>query len=114
MSKIKKRLKVTIIMLVAVSFLLFSSCANSLGSQELFLRVIEPADQSIVNEDAVLIKGNTIVEAVVSVNGGVATVDNKGNFSTSVFLEQGANFVEVIASDARGNEQSLVLTIFRE
>ena len=114
MNKTKNMPKIIAIMLVATFLLLFPSCAKSAESQELFLKVSEPTDQSIVNKDTVLVKGNTIPEAVVSVNGEVVEVDNEGNFSLAVSLKQGANFIEIITSDAQGDEQSLTLTVFRE
>ena len=71
-----------------------------------FLTVIEPADESIVNTNRVEVFGITIPGAVVSINGDLAEVDGEGNFNTVVFLEEGPNLIEVVASDVHGNHQN--------
>jgi len=76
-----------------------------------FLTVTQPADESIINVDKVEVIGTTIPGAVVSVNGELAEVDEEGNFTMMVVLEEGPNIIEVIASDLEGNEESHTLVI---
>ena len=76
-----------------------------------FLTITEPADNSIINTDKVEVRGRTIPRAVVSVNGELVEVDQGGNFTTMVVLEEGPNTIEVIASDLEGNEESRILVI---
>ncbi len=78
---------------------------------EFFLTVTEPADNSIINADKVEVRGRTTPGAVVSVNGELAEVDEEGNFTMIVVLEEGPNIIEVIASDLEGNQESCVLVI---
>jgi uncharacterized protein YfaP (DUF2135 family) len=65
----------------------------------------------VVQESLVLIRGRTVPDAVVSVNGQPVDVDASGNFSATVSLEKGPNSIEVIASDFRGNHQSRVISL---
>ena len=76
-----------------------------------FLTVTEPADASIITTDKAEVIGITTPGAVVSVNGELAEVDEEGNFTMMVVLEEGPNTIEVIASDLEGNEESRILAI---
>ena len=78
---------------------------------EFSLTVTEPVDESIINADKVEVMGITTPGAVVSINGELAEVDGEGNFTMMVALEEGPNFIEVIASDLEGNEESRTLVI---
>ena len=77
----------------------------------LFLTVTQPVDNSTTNSGEVEVKGRTSPGAVVSVNGELAEVDDGGNFTTMVVLEEGPNIIEVIASDLEGNQESSTLAI---
>ena len=78
---------------------------------EFFVTVTEPTDNSIINADKVEVMGRTTPGAIVSVNGELAEVDEGGNFTMMVVLEEGPNIIEVIASDLEGNEESRTLVI---
>ena len=78
---------------------------------EFFLTVTQPADNSIINTDKVEVRGCTTPDAVVSINGELVDVNEEGNFTMMVVLEEGPNIIEVIASDLEGNEESCVLVI---
>ena len=75
------------------------------------LTVSEPLDETTVYTADLLVKGQTEVDAVVSVEGVAVEVDEGGNFSTIVTLEEGPNLIEVEASDFEGNEGSVILTV---
>ncbi len=64
-----------------------------------FLTVTQPTDESIINADKVEVIGITVPNAVVSVNGNLVEVDEEGNFTMMVVLEEGPNLIKVIASD---------------
>ena len=76
---------------------------------ELFLQVTNPEDGSEVTTETIQVSGNTIVDAIVSVwineDIEVADIDEGGNFSVTVTLEEGPNIIEVVASDAEGGEK---------
>ncbi len=113
--------------LVAMMFLILSmvfgaGCAGSgsptpldansdMPESGFFLTVTQPIDESIINADKVEVIGITVPSAVVSVNGNLAEVDEEGNFTMMVVLEEGPNLIEVIASDSEGNQESRTLVI---
>lgn len=76
-----------------------------------FLKVTEPKDESIVTNSVIPVSGSTPQDAVVSVNGEVVEVDERGNFTIMVTLEEGPNTIEVIASDFEGNKESTILAV---
>lgn len=81
----------------------------------LFLEIIQPVDGVQVRTSAIPVICKTIPSAVVSVsvddNVEIANVDENGNFSVMVTLEEGPNIIEVIASDLQGNEKSSTVTV---
>ncbi|MBA7699505.1 hypothetical protein ES703_108202 [subsurface metagenome] len=78
---------------------------------EFFLTVTQPADDSIISTDKVEVRGRTSPGALVSINGELVEVDEEGNFTMMVVLEEGPDIIEVIASDLEGNQQSCVLVV---
>lgn len=79
--------------------------------EELFLEVLEPADESVVNEVPLVVLGRTTPDAVVSVAGETAEVNAKGEFVKLLQLDEGPNFIEVVASDLSGNQENAVLAV---
>lgn len=76
-----------------------------------FLDVTAPQNESTVKAATIEVKGRTVADAVVSVNGQAVQVNADGTFSTNVKLDEGPNTIEVIASDFQGNKASRVLTV---
>jgi len=85
--------------------------APSPTSAPLFLTILEPADESVVELSTITIRGKTLADAVVSVNGELTDVDSNGNFSLQVTLEEGPNVFDIIATDEDGNEVDAQLTV---
>ncbi len=85
------------------------------ASLPLFLDIVEPEDWSVASAGAILVSGNTIPTALVSafLNGeiSIADVGGDGSFSFTLSLEEGPNFIEVIASDLEGNEKYTAITV---
>ena len=79
--------------------------------EPLSLTISEPADQSVVDVDTVTIRGRTLADAVVSVNGGPVIVDSNGDFLLPVTLEEGPNILDVIATDETGHEETIQLVV---
>jgi len=69
-------------------------------------------DPSFVSESRVKVSGQAPLDAVVSVNDEIVDVNDEGLFEAMVELEEGPNVVEVVASNAGGDETSAVLTVF--
>ena len=102
--------------LVAMTVLILSmvfaaGCTRDEPDSGFFLTVTHPVNESITSVDKVEVTGITVPSTVVSVNGNVADVDEGGNFTMMVVLEEGPNIIEVIASDLEGNEESRTLVI---
>ena len=77
-----------------------------------FLTILEPTNESIVEVSPITIRGQTITDSIISMNGELAEVDATGNFSIQVALEEGPNVFDVSATDAEGNEAASQFTVF--
>ena len=81
----------------------------------LFLQLDSPATSDMfVSESSLEIAGRTTVDALVSINDAVVEVDGDGRFVTAVDLEEGPNVVEVVASNAAGEQFDEVLLVIYE
>lgn len=81
----------------------------------LFLEMISPdSDELFVTQSSYELSGRTTVDALLSVNDEVLDVDEEGKFALSIELEEGPNVIEVIASNALGEQQDEVLLVFYE
>jgi hypothetical protein len=68
----------------------------------------------VVNTPQVDVTGSAPAGAVVSVNDDILLVGDNQQFKTTVSLDEGPNLIEIIASDDKGNETSLILTVIYE
>jgi uncharacterized protein YfaP (DUF2135 family) len=75
------------------------------------LDVRGPADGSSVTSDAVVVHGSTSPGATVTINGAAVTVATDGEFRAEVALSPGDNSIEVVATDASGNRESVILRV---
>ena len=73
-----------------------SPASGATGSGSMSLRIVSPLDGTVVN--------TSIVEIVGA----------DGVFKHIVTLEEGPNVIEILASDASGNESFFLLAIFYE
>ena len=80
---------------------------------ELKLTVSQPENESVVSASTVTVKGATSPDAVVSINGAVATIAADGAFSQDVSLQPGPNRIEVLASTFDGQSKSQVINLIR-
>ena len=80
-------------------------------AETLFLEVVEPADESIVEDAPLALVGRTTPDAVVSVQGETVDVGPDGQFVALVSLEPGPNVIEVVASDLTGQAETSVLAV---
>ncbi len=81
----------------------------------LFLEIVEPENESTVSTESIIVSGSTTPGAVVSIlvdtEIEIADVDEQGNFSATVTLAEGPNYIEVLASDQEGNEEYSILVV---
>ena len=76
------------------------------------LRLLAPLDGAGIEIGAVGVLGKTRPDAVVAVNGVPVEVDVTGTFRHDLILEDGANLIEVIASDLLGRFESAQVAVF--
>jgi hypothetical protein len=82
----------------------------------LVLHVLEPAEQEVevpLTTTELTLRGTTVAGAVVSIDGDLVEVDAEGGFSGLTPLEEGANAIDVVASDAQGNQVTTTLVVVR-
>jgi hypothetical protein len=85
-------------------------------STTLFLRVVDPTEEDLevpLSTSTLAITGVTLGDAVVSVDGDLVDVDDQGGFVAVAQLEEGANEIEVVASDGEGNQVTTTLFVVR-
>lgn len=87
---------------------------TSEATGNLALQVLSPLDEAIVNTPQVDVVGSTAAGAVVSINDEILLAGADGQFKATISLEEGPNLIEILASDADGNESSLILTVTYE
>ena len=81
----------------------------------LFLEMISPqTDELFVTQSNYKFSGRTTVDALLSVNDHVLEVDELGRFAFDMDLEEGPNVIEVIASNATGDQYDEVLLVIYE
>ncbi len=89
-----------------------SSAPDASGT--LWLQVLSPQDDSVVNTPQVDVTGSAPAGTVISIDDTILLVGDDQQFKTTVTLDEGPNLIEVVASDADGNETSLLLTVTYE
>ncbi len=85
--------------------------ATPTPSSAFTLTLETPHDGEVLHVSPVLVIGRTSPGAVVSVNDAVTIANPQGRFSLSVPLQEGPNVLEVIASDAAGEQVYIILTV---
>jgi hypothetical protein len=80
----------------------------------LFLRVLTPLDQQVVNTPQVEVIGEAPQGAVITVNDEILVVGADQKFSVTIPLVDGPNLVEIVASDSLGSEMTLELVVIYE
>jgi hypothetical protein len=81
-------------------------------SQGIPLTVFYPTDGLEVTNGAVEISGASTPDAMIVVNGTPVDVNATGLFSSRVALEQGANVIEVMATNLQGDQREQTLAVF--
>lgn len=69
----------------------------------LSLTITSPSNGQTFTTNQVTVKGKTSPNAEVFVNDEELTADASGNFSQALTLEEGENYILVVANDADGN-----------
>jgi hypothetical protein len=80
------------------------------GSAPFTLTILSPADQAVVSQPSVEIRGQVSTEVVLSINDDIYSLP-AGDFKETVTLQEGPNVIQIVASDMSGNEIDQILTI---
>jgi len=84
------------------------------GASGLWLQILTPLDETVVNAPQVDVTVSAPVGTVFSINEEILVVDSGLQSRITVSLEEGPNLIEIIASDENGNELSALLTVTYE
>ncbi len=80
-------------------------------STKIALSISSPSNGATVTKSSLKVKGKTTAGAEVFVNELETKADADGNFSVSITLDEGENFIIVMANDASGNVAEAELTV---
>lgn len=79
------------------------------------LEIINPENESIIEEEEITLEGKTIPGSVVVViyseGENIVEADEEGNFETEITLVGGANEIKITAYDEEGNQAEKNLTL---
>lgn len=87
---------------------------TSSGGGTVALQILSPLEGTVVNTAQIEVQGIAAPGAVVTVNDEILIADADGRFSVVIHLEAGLNLIEIIASDALGNQAVVELTVIYE
>lgn len=81
--------------------------------ENIFLEVTEPANNSIVSNSGISLRGKTVGDATVFMNEQEIKANANGEFSTTVNLDEGVNLIYIVAADEYGNyvEKEITVTL---
>lgn len=77
----------------------------------LFLEIEGISDDSIVRGNTVVVRGQTVRDAVVSINTIIIAVNPDGSFEVLLALLPGPNLIEVVVSNLEGEELSREIAV---
>lgn len=76
---------------------------NSNNIEKIFLQVDEPKNNITVNNPIINISGKTIANGYIFINEQELKADVNGVFASATTLEEGENYILIVASDDLGN-----------
>lgn len=80
-------------------------------NQAISLVISSPSDNTTVSSPSLKVRGKTVPGAEVFVNDWETTADASGDFSVTLMLDEGENYILVVTNDAVGNFSEKELTI---
>jgi hypothetical protein len=84
---------------------------STVDNYDLSLQLEGVGDENVVYGSIMVIKGRTLPDAILSINGVIVEVDADGRFEREIRLDPGASVIEVVASDLAGNQISAILSV---
>jgi len=68
------------------------------------LEVKAPQDDIVVDSPQIILEGIASLGAVISIEDEIILVGTDGKFQATIFLEEGPNLIEILASDELDNQ----------
>jgi len=109
--KVLKFLGIIFLILMLLSYLAWE-INNTTSPPEVI--ILEPANNFRTTESSLSIKGQTEVEAQLTINNELVSLDKDGNFSQTINLINGLNNLEISAKKKHSKEKIIELIILRE
>lgn len=91
-----------------------TSVSTKQPAEAINLDISSPTDKSVTKTAKIQVKGKTSPKAEVTVNDQDLKADSGGNFSTSLNLDEGENFIVVTAASENGSFAEKELTVTYE
>ncbi len=80
----------------------------------LWVTIISPQDGDSFEGSEIAVNGQAPLDTVLTINDGFLYLDQAINFSYPLSLQEGANLIEIIASNSAGTELDILLTVYYE
>jgi len=84
------------------------------SSAALWVKILSPLDGAVVDAPQIEVQGSAPTDTVVTIDDQILIVGADGQFRASLSLDEGPNVIEIVASDAQGNEVTSTLTVIYE
>lgn len=68
--------------------------------------ILDPSDGSITKNETIIVKGNSMLDPNLTINGEAVTVDEEGNFAHEVKLNLGENTIKVHIEPTEANKSN--------
>lgn len=98
-----------VLLMLAGFFYLYQEASSLIAHPRLI--IIEPADGEIIEKENIDVRGITDMEAKVFINDQPVLVNDKGEFSENIELQEGLNVINIKARNKFDKEISKTVTI---
>jgi hypothetical protein len=83
-------------------------------SDNLWVKIDSPVDGAVVNVPEMEMTGTAAIGTTLTINDDILYLESDEHFSDDLVLIEGENLIEIIGSDAYGNEVSIYITVYCE
>jgi hypothetical protein len=80
----------------------------------LWVRILSPQDGDSFDDPAITVSGQAPLDTVLSIGDAILYTDTSTDFSHTLQLQEGANLIEIVASNSAGSELDIILTVYFE
>jgi cytoskeletal protein RodZ len=78
------------------------------------LEISEPVDNITVRNNTITIQGKTESTAELQINKQPINIDTEGRFKTIISLQDGVNYIEIVAKNKAGKQRGINRTVMAE